>query len=428
MTDNIDKIKVYRVGQDPIYLDPGQIVFVDRTRMEIDCKWKRFVEYELDGLGFVPAGRNEHLVIGAAVHEGMDLLLQGGRLEKAMEVARLEYLNAPPWPESWPQERKDLLSNDSMFMVYAFLYAFNDIYLPKLLDEYDVMEVEEETNWLLYGDPELSQFRIVVMSRLDSVLRRKETGRLWHVSHKTHGRAFDQTQLDKLKPDIQRFSEGYAIWAKYGEAPEGTLYNYFLKGSTYFDKEFDCDRYTTGLIRPWLNRLAMGESEITPEMISFVHEWDELDEKSMTIKGRRLGKGWEKVNIYDEMDYTTYLEWLSKQMVARESRNYLAESVVGMVQVPWNVNHAERWRIGTANNERDWAWKTNLVGRFQGEVTGPYHMAQEFPLNSGSCFDYNKKCPLFSDCWEDEGLDSLKEKGHIVPRTPNHLVELRKIT
>lgn len=423
-----DRIKIYRVDDDPVFLEPSQVVFTDRTRMEHNCKWKRYVEYEKEGMGFVSSYRNDHLALGAAVHEGIDLRLQGGTFEKALEVAEIEYLNFAPWPENMPQEQIEAIMGDGLNLVKAFVYAFDKLYLPIIMDEYEVLEVEEETNWLLLPDFDEDPTRgIVVMSRLDGVLRKKSSGRIWHMSHKTSGSKFDDKQLDKLKTDIQRFSEGYAIWAKYGEPPEGTLYNYFLKGGRYLDKDLGIERYTTGLVRPWLNRLAQTGTEITPEMLSFVYEWDELDPQSMTIKGRKLGKGWEKVDIYKEMDYLTYLDWLSEGIVARQGRNYLSESVSGLVPLEWRQDHAERWRIGAARQEAEWAWKTNVIKEYEGTATADHHIAQELPLNSSECFAYNSKCSIYSSCWKDRPLDNLIEEGHLVPRTPNHLVELRKI-
>jgi hypothetical protein len=315
---------------------------------------------------------------------------------------------------------------DGLHMVKAFICGFSWIYLPQIMSEYEVVEVEEETNWLLMADyDENSKGGIIVMSRPDAVLRKKDTGRLWHMSHKTLGYPFNEHQIDKLAVDIQRFAEGYAIWAKYGEAPEGTLYNYFLKGDKREDEEVSISRFSSGLIRPYMNRLSMTGGGPKPEDLAFSYEWKELDRTTMEVKKKRLGKGWEKVDIFREMDYLIYLEWLNEGLIKQSGRNYLSEAMACLAQVPFNRGHAERWKLGTIEKENTWAWKVDSVKtRMFDEL---YVLDKEVPLESKECFSYNKKCPFYNVCWKDLPIQTLIEEGKLVEREPNHLVELRRV-
>lgn len=413
-----DTITIHRIGQPPIEVDPSQCIFTDRTRIEDgSCPRRRYLRYELGGFGYISPSSNEDLVIGGATHEGLDLLLQGGTLKKALDVADEYFAEHINYPDYLLPEQANALTYDGAHLVSAFIYAFNSTYLPQLLDEYEVLDVEDEVNWLV-GQPDNDTY-IIMMSRPDGVLRHKQTGRLWHVSHKT-SQEFSTTQIEKLQIDIQRFSESMAIWAKYGEAPEGTLYNYFIKGRRYEDKDLGISRFNSGLIHPYIQRISPG-GELNPEMISFCYEWQELD--GHILRNRRLGKGWERVSIYNEMDFDQYLNWLELREVPR-GRDYLKESIVGLVQEPFDQRFAERWRQGIEFSEADWIQRVYLVND---DIVGDT-FDSHIPLNSSECFAWNRRCPYHSICWKRQPIESLITDGSLIPREPNHLVEFHKIT
>lgn len=414
-----DTITIYRIDNPPIELDPKDIIFTDRSRIEDGlCPRKRFLRYEYGGFGYITPGSNEDLVIGGATHEGLDLLLQGGSLEKSLEVADDYFWGEINYSDYILPEQQEALGMDGSHLVKAFIYGFYSKWLPQLLDEYEVIDIEDEINWEVgrAGDGKY----IVMMSRPDGVLRHKGTGKLWHVSHKT-AQDFPELQLLKFKVDQQRMSECMAVWAKYGEPVEGTLYNYFLKGRRSRDKELSIDRFSSGLIHPYMLRQSTG-GDIDPEMINFQYEWLELD--GHIEKTKRVPRGWEKVSIYEEMDFNLYLEWLENKLVPR-CRDYLKESIIGLKEEPFNEEFAERWQRGTSYLEEQWAKKIPWT-RVE-SFTDDYY-DYEFPLTSSECFSYNRRCGYFPICWEDSQIETLIEDGSLIERVPNHLVELRKIT
>lgn len=417
-----ETITIYRVGDTPIEVDPKECIFTDRTRIEDGhCPRKRYLRYELGGFGYVPPGSNEDLIIGGATHEGLDLLLQGGTLEKSLLVADDYFWGEISYPDFILPEQQEALGLDGAHLVKAFIYAFNSAYLPQLLDTYEVIEVEEEINWWV-GD-HLEGKWIVMMSRPDGVLRHKQTGRLWHVSHKT-AQDFPQVQIEKLKVDMQRFSESMAIWAKYGEPVEGTLYNYFLKGRRFTDKDLNIERFSSGLIHPYMQRMTPG-GDIDAEMISFSYEWQEIE--GHLLKTKRLGRGWERVSIYNEMDFELYLNWIENKQVPRY-RDYLKESVIGLKEEYFDQEFAERWRIGVAYAEEEWAKRIEWSGseHFENDINNYYD--KMFPLNSSECFSWNRKCSYHPICWGNSSVESLIEEGSLIKREPNHLIELKKVT
>lgn len=416
-----DLIKVYRLGQDPIEVPRSRIIWTDRSRMACPCPRKRLLESEYAGTGYVTTARNEDLTIGGAVHEGIDLLLQGGSLNKALAVAEVNYLEAHPWGDWLLPEQKEILTGDGLHLVKALIYAFYVNYLDQYLERYEVIDVEEEINWQLHYDDTVDR-HIVCMSRPDAVLRDRQTGRIWHVSHKT-AKKFDDIVIQRLDVDFQRFAEGLGVEAKYGEEIEGTFYNYFIKGDRRRDEACGVDRYTTGLIRPYVFRQSGGD--LTPEMVSFAWEWNHLDIVTGHVSKKRLGKGWEKADIYKEMDFMTYLDWLREKWVQREGNDYLLDSIAGMVPVFWEAKHAKRWRLGAAKEEFIWYYKMVTIG--EKPDLDREDVVEKIPLASSHCFSYNHRCAYYEVCWRGRHPDSLLDEGALSIREPNHLQEFYEI-
>lgn len=415
-----DNIKIYEVGGGVINVPRHLVIFTDRSRIVEECPRKRYYQYEYGGTGYVSAARNEDLLIGAAVHEGVDLLFQGGSLDKALIVASDCYLEGKPWGSWLLPEQAEVATADGLHLVKALVYAFYTTYLTQYLEQYEVVEVEEEINWLVR---KLEERYLVCMSRPDAILRDKETGKLWHVSHKTAKR-FDDISVQKLDVDVQRFAEGYAIWAKYGEPPEGTLYNYFIKGDRRKDEVTNMDRYVTGLIRPYIQRMADG-GPLTPERLSYQWEWQHRDPTTGIVSKKRLGKGWEKTSIYNEMDYMTYLDWLREKWV-QPGMDLILDSVAGMVPVFFDKYHAWRWLQGIRRSEAQWIEDVGAVLR-SGEKSREGQENHYLPLASSQCFNYNHRCSYFDICWRGKQPDDLMADGSLTHREPNHLVEFYEV-
>src|SRR5262245_18641831 len=120
-----DTITLYRLNHPPIEVPPEKCIFTDRSRIEDgSCMRKRYLRYELDGFGYVSPGANEDLVIGGPTHEGLDLLLQGGSLEKALQVTEDYFWEKASYPDFLLPEQQEALGWDGCNLAKAFVYAF----------------------------------------------------------------------------------------------------------------------------------------------------------------------------------------------------------------------------------------------------------------------------------------------------------------
>lgn len=409
-------IKIYRLDNKPIEIERDKIIWIDRSRLETGlCPRHRYLAYDFNGLGYSPTGRNQDFVIGSTVHEGCDVLLQGGSIEQAFLVMEDYYYDQPPFSDAMDPDQADILTKDGIFLAKGLVYSFYSRYLSDLLSQYDVLEVEEEINWLI-GEND-NKF-IVMMSRNDGVLRSKESGKIWTLSHKTTSR-YNHIVYSKLEIDMQRFSESLAVEAKFKEEVEGTLYNYFDKGEKRLDNEYNIKRHDSGLIRPYINRMGI-IGDINPELLHFQSQWTELENGKEKV--RKLGKGWERCSIYDEMDYEEYLKWLEDSKIPRH-KDYLHESVVGLIPQFYNKKHSRRWLNGLRREEILRSIDIEII-----KIAEPYvdDIDSSFPLKSSECYNkYNNgRCIFYENCWHSSSIIDLESNGLIEVRKPNHKQEI----
>jgi hypothetical protein len=412
-----EKILLYRIGADPIEVDPEQCVFLDRSNAEKLCLRDRYYSTEYGGFGYVSSGSSIHLTVGGGIHEFLDARVQGVPYEASLLIAG-DYLDDNlSFPEFYLEEQTAALTNDATHMVTAFAYVFEHLVLERMMNEFDLVNVEEEINWVL---DERGGRYLVVMSRPDVSLRHRSTGAIWHGSYKTAS-IFPEIKNVELKTDIQRWLESYAIWAKYGEPPKGTLYTYFIKGDKYWDKDLKINRFGSGLIHPWRQSRTIG-GDINPEDFSPRYSWQEL--VGYELKKRQLGSTWVRCSVWDEMNFMEWLDWL-RDGVAKNSEGFLSDTIIPLRDEPFIIDDANKWKTGFIRRERLWA---NALWALECEGTDDVFDARIY-LEPSQCVDrYNNICPYYTICWGNDTIESLVERGKLKAREPNHQIELYKVT
>lgn len=400
-----DSLLVYRLGADPIELPRSQCHLFSRSQMLLGqtCPKKREYAYHWQGRGVESTLLSEDLALGTAVHAGLEYLL---RAENGDDDNNLRYYAAQTAYQSMlmqadaglemqqivgavdPQsETAQLLAEEQANLAYALVWTFGRRRLASLLERYEVVEVEPEICWLLQDGKGWTQ-NIVMMSRPDAILRSRSDGRFWTVSWKTAKR-FDGSYVERFESDVQSLTEGLAVQAKYGEAPAGTLYTYFLKGDKTFDAETGAKRYTSPLVRPYCQWSGVGE----PQYRGAYKWFDEMGTE------KRCGKGWERVDIWKSFEMPEWLELLDGGTVHPEAnRDWLGEAVVEPEPRPFNPEYAERWRRKAVQQEGDW------IQILQGD-----RMATQ---DETGCHVYNRKCTFYGVCWRGETIEDQIASGY----------------
>lgn len=417
----MSKVVLWRRGE-RLEVEREQVGWwTDRTRMKEGqkCARARWWKYMSGpkGEGLESAWNAEELVLGSATHLGLERVLKGDGVEEAVRVAR-EYVKEGriSWKDEWVKgtEVEDVLREEMAAMVEGFVRTWEKKVWPRWGEEFEVVEVEEEINWVLWedefggGEDGLRPEYGVVMSRPDVVLKGREDGRLYAVSYKTT-KNWGPVEMGRLVMDVQKLMEGWAVTEKWGEDCAGVLYVEFVKGGKYFDKGLGVERYTSPLVRPWMRRGVVGE--IGPE--SFRMEWETKGEDG---RASRLGSGWERVNVWEVVGMKEWVEWLEDGLVEGEKgRDWLAEMVATPTMMPWDREQAVRWRRGAEVSEGEWRLKRWMV-----EVEGVDGLDKYMPLSNEACWAYGRRCFAAGVCWEGESWKEKLVSGKWRLREVNH--------
>lgn len=410
-------MKVYTLDGESVEMNRDSVIVTDRSRINEGkkCPRKRWIKYEAMGTGLESKWRSEDLELGSAVHEGLDRVMTGTETEFAASGARLrlekmveleiENDNGAMW--SALPEVAQLLRGEQAALTYALVWIFGKRLAGRLLEEYEILSTEEEINWLL-GDGEKS---IVMMSRPDGVWRRRSDGQLFVVSYKT-AKKFEPWTLENLECDSQGLTEGLAAWARYGEKPAGILYFYLLKGTKYQDKELGVKRYTSSLVRPWMNE-QVGMGDLLPSQFAMEYEFYEPSEG----KTRRLGKGWKRVDIWTMMDLGEWLRWLDEGLVQPElGRDWLGEVIAEPQVRMFDEEQADRWIKGAAKSEQIQAANNFIVAHQPTKAA----LDTFIPLSDQACFQFGRRCFAFDTCFRGVTIEQKVVNGDWIARTPNH--------
>lgn len=251
-------------------------IWIDRSRYEssLHCLRERWYTYHAGGKGIVSARKPLPLAVGGAVHAGLAALLRacigiGGdsiilgsiaSMEDAAVRAALadfsqyrraldtrdEHLglstDAPKPVET--EAAEDYLYAEQSALVEGMVRAYARRRLRPLVEQYEVLEVEREGQWLLStwptapaaGEtPEDWGRELWFMSRPDALLRDRQTNQLLLLSYKTAS-GWDWRREQDAMHDMQGLSEGVEVerrlagWWEYTQravrvaAPDGGLY------------------------------------------------------------------------------------------------------------------------------------------------------------------------------------------------------------
>jgi hypothetical protein len=226
-------------------------IFTDRSRTETAqrCKRLRWLQYH-EGpthMGLDSIKRPLPLAVGGAVHTGLEVLLRGGQsdvntnnvnwrkledsaVEHALGVFSLETLDPPDAErqQNAVPDFDDYLKAEQAALVEALVRAYARRRLRPLLEQFEVLEVEREGEWLLYQSDDPSalalpherygpKWELWFMSRPDALLRERQSNELYLLSYKTTG-SWDARKARDAEHDMQGLSEGVEVERRLAEA------------------------------------------------------------------------------------------------------------------------------------------------------------------------------------------------------------------
>lgn len=196
---------------------PVPLIFFDRSRRVQDwkCRRSRYWAYEYEGLGISPAKRALYFDIGDHLHRGLAALLrQEGDLEEIVRDVVEGFRGVTHNLEGPKQEEQCAL-------VEGILRGWARVVLPRILQEYRVLHVEEEFPY------ERGRLRLGVTP--DALLERLTDETLWYREHKTTG-YLDDRWFPQWPKAIQLHSTAQAVGARLGREVTGVIVGGLYKG------------------------------------------------------------------------------------------------------------------------------------------------------------------------------------------------------
>lgn len=130
--------------------------------------------------------------------------------------------------EATRKQFDSMLYQEQEALVEALVRAYCRYRLRPLLEQFEVMEVEHGGEWLLYDSKQdfleatkpdgtvyrfepANEFELWFMSRLDALLRERQTNELYLQSYKTTGTWGDIRRLKAAEKDVQGLTEGIEV-------------------------------------------------------------------------------------------------------------------------------------------------------------------------------------------------------------------------
>lgn len=442
------------------------IPLVDRSRYEAGlehCLRERFLKYHSGptGAGIRRASEAIPLARGTYVHQGIaDILAQvqdhptepvgeghiRGAATNAAEAYRFKVSKAGLAQVDQSDNAATLIAEQAA-LVEASIWVWAIEFLPWLLREYEIVQVEEERVHVLgcscglgdgIGTVAEHEARDCTdstgwMARLDTVVRKRSTGRLAYFEWKTVGQTGERWDTQwELQP---QFAAGAAVVeAELGEPVDELWVGGLICGQRRASEWDPTIRKASG---PKIQDTVLLYGYYSPgnpplKAPQWAAKRDYVDNAG---KNRRLTADYKKTPIWDktfegQQDGQSAVEYWVKWLPAEVRRQQLAiigplnpqQHIVAELfdEVIW---HERGWR------EKLWdAYKVLEMGEWN--VQYPLYRSalnRLFP-RSWACRRYGKahQCEFVPICHEQEGWQTPLEHGYVL-RRPHHEPELAQL-
>ncbi len=402
----------------------------DRSRIVTNkCPRARYLQYHSQNTGIVSSKLIISLSTGIAVHNGVAVILKTGDIEQAVSIAIAEYT------EEVHKKQLDIEQNENQLFVFneqkalieALIRIYFHIQYPKLLSEYEVLEVEKEILYTLVpsnhkvtydgdiGHTILNKYDgITLMSKPDAILRDKSTNSLVVYSLKTSS-SWTETNEKSAKYDDQGISELIAVESIYNGEVEAIKMDYLIKGQRSWVKDSES--------------LLGSKKKIQSSFLVHPYMYDGGFTTTYSLKYTRA-KGWKRVNIWEEISIKEWVDFLINDHYeyltgeAEDSNSKIIVSPACYIREPEDI---ENWKEQVIEQEIRIERNLNEIRKYSPNLVGPRELDKEhrtrlnryFKQERSECYNYGRYCYYVDVCWE--GLTTKDEK--FMAREPHHDLE-----
>lgn len=267
----------------------------DRSRIVCreECPRARLLGYDLKVPGHDITGIQRRsislpLLDGIEDHEAHARLFKGDAIGDIIADMKVRYVTTVEKRGIFKVKDAEVqrVITEQLALLEGALRTFERIWLPRLLDEYDVVNIEQTHNWELAP-------RLLQKLRFDVLLRRKADGQLVIMDYKTMAYISDGWNL---KHEHSRQTSLYTQAAEeiYGE-PVDMGYIGVVKGKRQKDN---------AQASPFCGQVV----QYSPYCYAYVLRDSQVGNVYQTAYTNK--KGYSKIRTYDEMDMKDWVDWL----------------------------------------------------------------------------------------------------------------------
>lgn len=402
-----------------------KVVRTDGSRIDKyqSCPRARWWGYEYGGRGLQSSRLSLPLLTGSAGHEGLAFMLMpaSGDLEHAVAHARRWYEKKVREAEIDLEQSEDqfYVAQEQMALTEGLLRCFAKTTLPRLLEEFEVLEVEREEDEILvlHGDGE-TWTELRLMGRVDALVRERSSGDLYLWSFKTTA-TWDKRKDKSAEHDQQGLSEAWLLEQRLGEKIMGVQMIHLVKGRRA-EHPKGSGRWVTfsPLIRGYRRHGTVGTE--------YAHswEWDDVD------GSHRLSGKWERFDVWT--DYAggvkQWIEDLDALMIQPQAPSPLEAQILTPMPYFRQPEDMQNWLDSTRAQELRVAERSSYIqGAIPTDLSTTRLLNEHFPQYRHSCH-YPSDCQFLRLCFgsEDYRRDPVGT-GDFKWRSLNHPIEAESL-
>ena len=380
------------------------IYLTDRSRIVTreECERKRFnnYDYPIDGkpTGLQRRQMSLPLLNGEWIHEGHARVLAGQPIEKVVGDIRQAYSADVAAKGVFGEADTDWLIREQTHLVEGMLRGFALVQMPRILDEYEVVSIEESWDWHLAEG-------LVQKMRMDALLRRRSDKLLHILDYKALAYASEDW---RRKQERTRQTSLYtlAVQEHYGEAVGGIMYVASVKGSWKTDN---------AKLSPFYGQ----KIQHSPYLYAYQHPQTLDTQTAWTNR-----KGFVKFRTYEQMSMEAWVNWLQENEPETLAGQFIF--VPPILPTPKELQRVKtlviREELTYIRRYEHWQ---NLQARGLHEEAQDYLDYVLAPMREEACYKYGGEhvCMFCEGICFNDGADPLAD-GDFEPRIPHHSTEL----
>jgi hypothetical protein len=383
------------------------IYLTDRSRIVTreECERKRYLNYDFDVFG-EPMGIQRKaaslpLLNGTEIHEAHAKVLASYSIDSTVKEMKERYEKVIDERGVYTDDNVEHLMREQLTLLEGMLRAFTRLWMPRILAEYDIVNIEQSHDWELAPG-------LVQKLRFDTMVRRRADRTLAILDWKSM-RYISEAWSVKLERSRQTSLYTQAAEEIYGE-PVEIGYVGMVKGAW---------RKDTAKSSPFYGQ----KIQASPYLYAYTLESEDKWQTAYTPR-----KGYRKVRIADEMPVEKWVDWLFEH--EPETVNELFTFTPPFAPTP-----RERRRVKELVIREELAYIEDIrqykaLLRKANETGDPnlLQQAQDFldfvaaPMRDENCGKYGQDnlCSYYGVCHTEGGLENINLGDDFEVREPHH--------